>query len=259
MDYIERLIRRAIAFPRQEAQGLFDPFEQVAPLEPDSPRHRVAAMADATAVSHTDALPSLPAIPPRSPVQAEHGLERMPEFREIAAFADKPEPEASVREDIKASQSAVRTHKLGAEPLAQADAFMRSMGIKVTESDVPARRGAGPLESSTQTSPRAAASKRVAAPAMVRPIPPEAAHPAVPVAPQPAPRGYDSPSTPMRRQRGSAPQPEVLVPSPASGAAPAAPVAERIVQTKVVVTSRSGRLDDLARSSGISRFGIGQH
>ncbi|HEY0858083.1 MAG TPA: hypothetical protein VGE16_13545, partial [Albitalea sp.] len=85
-----------------------------------------------------------------------------------------------------------------------------------------------------------------AVPMLLRPLPPRALVAAE--APVPSPRHRTSSPADERRPAPASPRAGHLPPAP-----------QRIVQTTVVVAApESRRLDELAHSSAISRFGIGQ-
>jgi hypothetical protein len=258
MDYLQRLIHRAIAVPREQAQAVFDPFEQVAAWALDvTPPVRAAPL-----VPPGDAPPpgvgplDVPAITPVQPA----AVAAMPSLREANAMEPAAPPSSATVQSVTSPGAVIPAHTdapraLAPErdPLRQADAFMNALGVKTLRPDPPPppqaaathidaradRREPPPRSQPVQVAP--------AAPVLVRPTPPRA--PVVIEAAPAAPRS--PPRTPAPPNPNSA--------APAARRTTPATVQERIVQTTIVMSaSSSHRLDELAHSSGIARFGIGQ-
>lgn len=258
MDYLERLIRRALALPHAQVPDAFDPFEQVAPWpldarvgaqtaapmrvgKPAGPPPAPPPLARATVARQQD----LPASAPRP---AEPGVPA-PSTGQPAPPMVKPEPAA---DDGPEQRSRVQPGRVPERaPLARADAFMRSLGVPSAAPEAPSALPAAPARGVEPATPppaapvRGPASRSPLPPVMVRPVPPR-----VPAPSEPAPAA--------RRLRQPAPIP-ASAPQPAPRRAEPGAVPERILQTTVVVAPASNRLDDLAHSSGIARFGIGQN
>jgi hypothetical protein len=258
MDYLQRLIHRALAVPREQAQAVFDPFEQVAAWALElTPPVRAAPV-----VPPPDAPPKgvgpldVPAIAPMQPVPAAS----IPAMREANAMepAALPGP-ASVQSVTPpeaappARTEATRVAAPERDPLRQADAFMNALGVKALRPDPPASQRATATRNESLAVRRDGlalahpAQAAAEAPVLVRPTPPRApvVVEATPAAQRPPPRSPAPPSTSTA--------------SAAARRASPAPVQKRIVQTTVVMSaSSSHRLDELAHSSGIARFGIGQ-
>lgn len=259
MNYLERLLRRALAVPGAVVQDVFDPFDQVAPwvIEPSAAERALpvqpapeqvvlpepAGASDLLAVAAP--LQALPASINGVAAPHTHAAARPP--------APLPEPAAAdVTAPLAAGPVAVsRAAQL--QPLARADVFMQSLGVVPSAplETGAARTAPGPAilpQGEPQPAPPAhpdtAAKQQAVLPPLRPPAPPKLP---TPVAAPAAVRRRASPAA------SSAAAPPANTPRPA----PAAP-GERIVQTTVFVSPAPRTLDDLAHSSGIARFGIGQ-
>lgn len=257
MDYLRRLLLRSLAVPRDQGSPVFDPFAQVAGWEFDAaaPPPQESAAEPADAMLPPPAAQRLePAAPLMQPVQAPPFDAPAPAAVEAIDPTTLPQVSPSLpgalappaRNDNAVAPGPER------ELVTQADAFMRSLGMKsVVAPEEPATRP-GPATPSVPAPPRIRTSgpaphtSETGGPVLVRPaVPPASEHPRVPQSP--------------RRK----PDPATAAAAPAAAAAPqsASPSAappQRIVQTTVVVAAAARGLDDLAHSSGISRFGLGQ-
>jgi hypothetical protein len=257
MDYFERLILRALARPRAAAPDVFDPFEQVAHWDLDEapPTERI----------HPPAVGEAPRAVPQSAAPASspapHAAIR-PGVEQPAAVPQAPPREPAGAPAGRAAVSVVPQHAApsqslpiaspAADPLARADAFMRTLGVRPVAADVPHRPKPEPVDvpqrheqPRSETPPRAPA-PQPAGPVLLRPAPPP-----------PAPH-QPGMATGEHVRPGAAPA-TPAAPSPAAKRpAPAEPPAGRIVHTTVVVAPSARRLDDLAHGSAITRFGIGQ-
>jgi hypothetical protein len=123
MNYFERLIRRALLeAPAQPGEVLRDPFENEAPLALDAP---AAAPARSRAVPAPVAAPPPPGMSversPQTVIRTEPGLV---ETRELTVPSEAPTLDPLPR-------AAPERPALPAAPLAQADAFMRALGVEV--------------------------------------------------------------------------------------------------------------------------------
>lgn len=257
MDYVERLIRRALAEPREAVLGIFDPFEQVAPWALQQAAGDAALAPTATAPKAAAA--ALQPVPPA----ASATVESVPAVALCRAEAAPPAladplqpavPAPEVPRPPVADDSASRRPPPEPTPepasLARADAFMRTLSVKAALPDLPDKRPAAetpavaPPPPSQRPEPQRPGETVHRLPVLVRPLPPQ---PLAMPAPPPAPRG----ARPAEAARdGASP--------PTARRASAAPPPERIVHTTVLIAQPARRLDDLAHSSGISRFGIGQ-
>jgi hypothetical protein len=256
MNYLERLIRRALAVPRDTEQSLFDPFEQTAPWAFDE-NVAVRARAPAAENAHPDREPAVAAahtatapirVGPPSPEAAKAAV---PGTAEAAAQIIRVVEQALTPPDPAAARAgAAMPHE---QSLATADAFMRSLDLKAPSRDAAARS----IKPPPAAIPAAAARGRPTATLGQEPQRPGAAGPQTiqPVAPRPP-----SPSPPARAQpadrNASHARPEPAVRAHRDAAA--IPQPSVITRTVVIARSPSRQLDDLAYSSGISRFGLGQ-
>jgi hypothetical protein len=256
MNYVERLIHRALAAPRQVLASVFDPFEQTAlwPVDPPAlarsePTQGAASVREAASPRPSD----LPISPPQlePPVARDRVVETLvartiePAVPELKAWAHRSET-APVAPQPVAPTTAQES------ALAKADAFIRGLSVKALAPDAP--RPSELRLPRTQTV-EARASAKVSSgddppaplsprPQLVRPVPPRLSFPQSPAARKPAERASSaaSPTPPTQLRQRSA-----------------VAVAQGIVtRTVVVAPSAPSRLDDLAHSSAISRFGIGQ-
>jgi hypothetical protein len=254
MHYVERLVRRALAVPREQPKIPFDPFEQVAPWLPDGPLAVAPDKQEITgpqAEASTRQAPAPAAVPTAHPVPPATCAPQRVETTIPAPGVEPPVTPQRVAPSVEVIGEAPPRQvapppAAGPAPLTQADAFMRSLGVEMPAPAAPAaERIAAP--------PPADPTVRTAAPSRREPAGRDLPPPFVIVQPLRPP----APAPAQRRGRESSPVEKPTQPQPPRRAAPPA-AAERIVQTTVVVAPPSRRLDDLARSSGISRFGIGQ-
>jgi hypothetical protein len=258
MHYLERLICRAGAVPREMASEVFDPFEQVAPWG-DAVDAPVKVAPAAPLASNTP-----PAEPPGSAAPVLERGGEVPHAKPATPAADGAQP-------MLLSAVAPAMPVLGtlipvapapaapmqpattptAAPLARADGFMRSLGIQQPvmqpaappRATPPAEPPSAPLVQAGP-SPRANALER-ALPPLLRPVQPQALAPVM--APAAPPRG-------LAREAPAAREGQAHT---ARRSVPAAPP-QRIVQTTVVLAPPSRRLDELAHGTAIARFGLGQ-
>jgi hypothetical protein len=257
MDYLRRLLLRSLAVAREQGSPVFDPFAQVAGWEfdasaPAPPQESAAepVPAAAPAPAARRLVPASPLQPPQAPA-FDAAAAGAPPAVDPPALAQAPPPAPGTlappaRNDT--AGPAVPERVL----LTQADAFMRSLGMKsVVAPEVPAPDQAVaapsvPAPHQHRASGPAPHTDESGVPVLVRP--------AIPTAIQ-QPRAQAKPRGKLEAARAAT--------APAAAAAPrsASPLAappQRIVQTTVVVAPAARGLDDLAHSSGISRFGIGQ-
>jgi hypothetical protein len=257
MHYLERLIRRALAVPRDQESALFDPFEQVAPWEPEA-----SALRDTVKIAQVAAMPSRVDAPvalspklapadaamPSAPEATLTASPLMPPQQHRATPSPLPERGADAGEQAPSTPSVQREATSTEAPLARADAFMRTLGIErpamLQSATASPAAAVQPPEPEPPSAPRLRVRPSASEPTLLRPV---------------APRTH-APGTPAVAPRAHA----VASPPPPAPAAPAprrpapAPQAERVVQTTVVLSPPSRRLDDLAHSSGIARFGLNQ-
>ncbi len=245
MRYLDRLIQRARAVPRDSVAALFDPFEQVAPWPLDAPEPAPGAAVPP---------PLTPAAPPTIEARqaADPGEDRTPfaPLEEIMAkdtAASRPErPQPLVPEPAP-------VQALPSDPLEIADAFMRALepaatprpaaaaaAAEIVQPPVPPPRN----EDIPVVRRRAEPPDR---PALVAPPPPP------PAATWPAPLRSEAPApaapSPARRSAVDAQR----SPTPA----PAAPLV--MPSGRVIVRAGNDeRLADLAHGSRIVHFGLRQ-
>jgi hypothetical protein len=257
MDYLRRLLLRSLAVPREQGSSVFDPFAQVAGWEFDAP---APAATKPSSVEPAAATPMPNGIESIAPVAAPLQPAQIPAIEPVLANVPRAQPDRRSEDTAPALPSAPapvatagdRSLAPDPAPLAQADAFMRALGMNsVVAPEAPGAprkvdAPVAPPRAADRPPPAAAQPEAATTPMLVRPALP----PAIPAAkPRENPRARTEP--PHARHP----------PAPASAPRPAPPLAapiERIVQTTVVVAPASRGLDDLAHSSGISRFGIGQ-
>jgi len=257
MDYVERLIRRALAVPRDQAPSLFDPFDQVAPfvheatlsldstVSPGTPIDGADRPGATAKAARADGGPHPSVAQPTRVESPDDGLGRIEARVDVPIKV--PTPAVHTRAASGESVAVPEPKPLG---LARADAFMRALALPTAPVERP--------EAGGPTKADAAELTPLAPPNRILPLLP----------PLPSPPALLMPNRPRREVR---PDPEPTPPGvPASAAAaafaaqtsardPARPAQlERIISTTVVVAPSSRRFDDLAHSSGISRFGIGQ-
>lgn len=257
MNHLERLVRRALAVPRDRPQGIFDPFDQTTPLLLDAPtplhvaRSTTAPLtvADAPAALPSPAADTGPSAAPAAPVSATA------ETGAVAAALVPPSPTFATPAPLMLDTPAMAPVPRAAPgsvadspPLARADAFMRALGARLPDAALAATTSPPPV---TRRAVRPAEAVRaVAAPrdSIVAQRSTTTAHPPIPARPNAA-------SAPAAAGGGAPPPPSSPAPAPRASRVA---MPERIVERTVVVSSSSTRLDDLAHASRIARFGIGQ-
>jgi hypothetical protein len=258
MNYLERLLRRALAVPGAVVQDVFDPFDQVAPwvIEPGAAERALpvqpapeqivlpepAGASDLLAVAAP--LQAVPASTDGVAAPHAHAAARPPAPLPVPAAADVTAPLAAG--PVAVSRAAQP------QPLARADAFMQSLGVAPSAPlEAGAARTAPGPATQAHSEPQPAPPALRATMTKQQPVLPSLRPPA-PLRPPPAV------ATPAAARRRTAPAASsAAAPANTPRPAPAAP-RERIVQTTVFVTPAPRALDDLAHSSGIARFGIGQ-
>lgn len=268
MDYFDRLMQRALAQPREVVEGLFDPFAQEAPWSPDGPRtalptapHHPSSPADGRAATvRTRSTPedltpaniatSPTSVPPLAAPVVTHRQPALP-HQEItpAVAADRPLPMHPPEHTGTPTA-----------PLSHADAFMRTLGVPVAapaqttpRSSAPPQGFPAPMMSTPRSAPaeQRESTSSNQGPTALRPVNPT-------TVPRPSADQTGNRARTQAAPATSSPAPPPMPQASASASAqsPAAP--PRFIQRTVVVSATSPRLDDLAHSSGISRFGIGQ-
>lgn len=258
LDYLQRLIHRALALPRDHAAPLFDPFEQTAEWEGMTPSTLRPAEAAATpeAVNRD--------VPMRADATANESVRRMPERARNAARSEPAAPpretlvKVRARSEPPSHESARHAEPMRSDspiaqpaPLASADTFMRSIGAKLPSDDPGAQLRQCPTQHAPAlVSPLVPRSEpvdqRSESSQLLRAVAPRASVPAA--------------SVPANSRRASKqPPPLPVTPSPAH-VPRTSMTPERTVHTTVVVapSPSSHRLDDLAHSAHLTRFGIGQ-
>lgn len=136
MNYFERLIRRALLeAPARAGDALRDPFENVAPLALEAPAPALAPPPATTPSVRSEVAPSTHEIvETRSTVRIEHNAQRAEPAPVPVPSVVPPVPQpAPVPATAPATEVAVT-------PQAQADAFMRSLGVEAARTAVPPRR-----------------------------------------------------------------------------------------------------------------------
>jgi len=259
MNYLERLLRRALAVPGAAPQDVFDPFDQTAPwlleatvAEGGSPVVSAPAQGMRTSPAGAPDVPFVapPLHPPSAPADSVA-------VRLAPAAADPPAKRpAPLAADVTAPPAAdpvAVPRTVQPEPLARADAFMQSLGaVQVPTPDAGAPRAAAVPATLPQSEPLSAPRAVRGANAPQHAVLPPLRPPAPPQLPPPAaaPAAARPRAVPAAARAAAAP-------ANAPRLAAAAP-RERIVQTTVFVSPAPRALDELAHSSGIARFGIGQ-
>lgn len=267
MDYFERLIRRALAVPQQGDGTLFDPFDQVAPLALVSSPSQSDSQADTENTLAVAAKTTTAQVPEKtSPIASVEKVALKP-GPTVALFSASPTLQAATviaallrappSPPIAPSIPAAKRPRANAvaSPLTRADAFMEQLGappsppksapaIAATDRMPPAQKFSSPELSMASSALSTFVPTVEARLVPVLPVPPTVITPAV----QPKSRAVlsDQLAESASREKQAAEKPS------------SAP--ERIVQTTVVVSRAAPprTLDDLAHSSGISRFGLGQ-
>ncbi len=245
MNHLERLVRRALAVPRDRPQAVFDPFDQTVPWPLEAPAAR-AVPAEPTLPAERAIAPAAPTLPPPAALSTAVARAQAPTPAAPDAAPALPAP-AAIAPSTPIRQ---RAAPLAAEfaPQARADAFMRALGVAMPQVDAPVAPTRTPATIAAAIDPIAPSSTRRAAESDELPSirPSRRARAEVAPAP-PRPRTPTPPSTPT-------PPP----PAPAAQQrAAAAPPAAQIIRTQPAA-ARSPALDDLAHGSHIVRFGIGQ-
>jgi hypothetical protein len=135
-------------------------------------------------------------------------------------------------------------------PLAKADAFIRGLGVSTqsSKSQATAHSAAPGLQNATIAASRTERNSQTHAPKDARPQLVLPVRP--PVIPPQTPSPRSSPEAPSRRKPDTDPPPRRA--TPATSLQPAA------TRTVIVAAPAVNRFDDLAHSSAISRFGLGQ-
>jgi hypothetical protein len=250
MHYFERLIRRALAVPRDMPGRIFDPFEQIAPwlIDPShalSPTARISS--DALAEAGTPPEPVMPPSAPSKPPETVTTVQPSPPeppipapVRTVERFLERPTRES------KAAAAGLRPDA----PLAKADAFMTALNVKriAPETAEPVRAALpeqriAPLEPAPPARQSLAPTPHAPKVHLVRPIPPRRSPPERPSPPR---TDASAPAAPAREDLASRRATAVTAPQPI------------VTRTVLVAPSARPQLDDLAHSSGISHFGIGQ-
>jgi hypothetical protein len=254
MHYFERLIRRALAVPRDMPGRIFDPFEQIAPwlIDPSlalNPAERISSDAPAEAgTPPAQAAASVkPSSAPDKPPETVATVQPSPPeppipaaIRAVERFLDGPSRES------KAAAAELRPDA----PMAKADAFMTALNVKriAPETAEPARAAppeqritplelAPPARHGLEPTPHAPKVQ------LVRPITPRRSPPERPLPPS---SNASAPAVPAREHPASRRPTAVTAPQ------------SIVTRTVLVAPSTRPQLDDLAHSSGISHFGIGQ-
>jgi len=244
MNHLERLVRRALAVPRDRPQGVFDPFDQSLPWPLDA----IAALPAATGAPLPEERVVAPAqsTPPRLGMPVATAA-RAATSAPVPSSAPPPGPPA-----VPAAVSAPRRPQQPASvtalpPQARADAFMRALGVATPQVDVPVAVAPTPAATVVSLEPVARSSTPSAT------VPRETPS----ILPVARARAEAVPASPRQR----VPAPPTVPPSAPSAATPhrpvAAPPAVQIIRTPPAAP-RPPALDDLARGSHIVRFGIGQ-
>lgn len=255
MNYVERLIQRAVAPPRRTVQVLFDPFEQTGFWAPEN--------ATTTRTSQSPAAVAMPDA--QAPGAPQNGMPLS------AAVLQQPGGHAVVEKTVVQNGPALQpptvavaaghpetkiAHTAGPDgdapsPLAKADAFMRGLGVNTpaSKAQATAHSAAPGLPNTTIAASRTERDSQTQAPKEARPqlvmpvrppvIPPQG------LPPRPSPEAAQS-----RRKPDTDPAPRRT--TPATSLQPAA------TRTVIVAAPAVNRLDDLAHGSAISRFGLGQ-
>jgi hypothetical protein len=259
MTYIERLLLRALAVPRDHAAGLFDPFEQAATWSLDDATTRepappvVVRPPDAAvplqAAPIADALaPSLPAAamaPTLQPLDSQARPSSQSLLAEAPITSVQPAPVAPNRPLVTPASDP------NAEALARADAVMRALSPKAVPVEQPTPSAVASADPATprprgvrRTEAETPDTARARQPARILPQPPS---------PRPTPAAVRAAlETPAARAAATtAERPGSPVPARSP-----APVPAR--RSTIVVASDTPRLRDLAHSSSILRFGLGQ-
>lgn len=270
MNYFERLIQRATAQPRQVRAPLVDPFAQEAPWELDPLRTSLpAGQADARRLPDPSAQLQY-GLPASLAAGAGDGVEPA-QLSPVARPIPHPDPPTPSLGSPPQPLPLTPVGHLPEEPptpLAIADAFMRSFGI-AQPAQIAQPNGPAPTETlHPPQEPQAIRSNLKALSPQSPAAAPPRAMPGIPALSAAAsPDSYPpllrplpvaaSPPPPAAPARPAATIPLPPEPAPGRPRGSDAPK-ERIVQTTVVLSAPSRRLDDLAHSSGISRFGLGQ-
>jgi len=254
MNYYERLVRRALMRPAAVGEPLHDPFEETGPWEleqavPVSLPNRPAAIQTTIEVrTHTRevieqgrASPAMPLpeiLPPAEPAREPSVILVPPEVK-------PSEPPAFEQVGVAASEIPAEVQPPPGEALEAADVFMRSLGVRVPETnrapnDVPLPDVAPPVEKAVpliEGPPRSQAQQRLQPPM-------------APVLEIPVARRVEICVEEPLRFRG--------VPEPEREARRPAPT---VVETRrvVVVEKRSATIEGAVPSgAGAPRFGLGQ-
>ncbi|HEY0855957.1 MAG TPA: hypothetical protein VGE16_02810, partial [Albitalea sp.] len=149
MDYVDRLIQRALAVPRAQGSGVFDPFEVLAPwvVQPAADTARRVAPADHVAVAPVVVPKSIPAASPPSGepvhvVPTEPPAQAMAPAEAALARPAKVEP---MREVDPRPVPPVEPQAPTPVGLNRADAFMQALGVPPTVVAAPAASRPAPM------------------------------------------------------------------------------------------------------------------
>lgn len=263
MRYVERLLRRALALPRDSSPYLFDPFEQTAILAaPEDVQEASCRSSLSPAVPLEASTAGRPAEPPAPVEQPEAGRPRLPQpltsrnssapgpVRSTAAKFARPEEadlEPRLIPDTRSVAPALPPEEYSdpapprREPRTQKRSARHEDRLTPPAPKVAPALASGPIEARPQAPRRAAL-----------PLAPEA-----PRAPPAAIKRQERPAPPFEgASRSSAERPSQARAKPA-GKAPPAPVPVR-VRHMLVGRRTSDPRDDLSQARAIRRFGIGQ-
>lgn len=246
MNYVERLIHRALAVPRRSSTSLFDPFDQVASWPLIAPIN-LAPQQSKTAATAEPGQPENKLQARAEPLQAQPPVTGNPVAQNMEASALMESDAAQRNEPGKGAQSATGTPQVAL--LAKADAFIRGLNVRPLplrpepSPDQPRlkTREAGTADPVPIDGQNTQSSGRMQ---LVRPVQP-------PPPPPPRPTAQSAASEPGR----SVPAAEKPRPGRPSAATPPPAI---VTSTVLVAPATPNRLDDLAHCSAISRFGIGQ-
>lgn len=263
MNYLERLIRRALLeAPKNQGMPLADPFEAEAPwpLEiPDSSQGRVQPADNLAPISGDPDIPSenvqtftensrsKPAMAPE-PVRATH-----PHFPEAWDRAEPQTPAMAIDRAIRAEPASPTIEE---HALAQADDFMRALGVSLPSLS-PEPPASAPRQNPPTETP---VSEAIPSPGLHRVSDPESTPPkartasAQSILPQPeAVFERDIPQNKARPQAEPAPSPPADQPRPAAANSPPPGPSVRLIAVPAATEPSDGPW--LTKSA---RFGLGQ-
>lgn len=260
MKYLERLMSRALAVPRQSADALFDPFVQTTQWALTDPVNDLAQPQNPAVAPAPSFLPATPttaraaAVPLTTPSRTTppppdtpRTIDRIapgtiaPDHAQRTAKRDTPAAPPPAAVQPQAPQDAIQ----------RADAFMRSLATPATEAPPQSARPVAPHVAAPRPSAAVVRDDRVAdspaVPAAIALTPP-------PPRIDPAPR--ETTPSPRRQARREAGKTAALANRAAGkNATPSAPVA---AVSRPIASLPVGRRDGLAHSVGILRFGLNQ-